>query len=161
MIFTMAWRFITKLSENRNLLKNLVVRDLKRRYVGSVGGFLWSVVHPLTMLVSYTFVFKVILQQNVEPQDGTQSFAIFLFCGILPWLLFSDTLMRSCGVIVENASLITKTIMPAEILPIAITLSNLVHHAIGMGILLAVLFVFQATPLSALSILLYLAILVL
>src|SRR5438477_1914250 len=101
-------RFITKLAENRNLLKNLVLRDLKRRYVGSAGGFLWSVVHPVAMLLTYSFVFTVVL--NLRPQSGTNSFTLFLFCGILPWLLFSDTVMRSCGVIVDNSSLITKTI---------------------------------------------------
>src|SRR6185369_3553111 len=122
-------RFITKLFENRNLLKNLVVRDLKRRYVGCVGGFLWSVVPPLAMLVTYSFVFSVVLGQSLGPQDGTRSYSIFLFCGILPWLLFSDTVTRSCGVIVDNSPLITKTIMPAEMLPVAITVSNLVHHA--------------------------------
>jgi len=155
------FRFITKLFENRNLLKNLVIRDLKRRYVGSVGGFLWSVVHPLAMLVTYSFVFNVVLGQSLGPQDGTRSYSIFLFCGILPWLLFSDTVLRSCGVIVDNSPLITKTIMPAEMLPVAITVSNLVHHAIGLGLLFIILIVFQSAPLSSLAILAYLAILIL
>jgi ABC-type polysaccharide/polyol phosphate export permease len=64
-------------------------------------------------------------------------------------------------VITDNAQLITKTIIPAEILPIAITLSNLVNHAIGLSVLLVVLAVFETIPLSALGILLYLPILVL
>src|SRR6266446_6319304 len=132
-----SMHLFSKLVENRNLLKNLVRRDLKRRYVGSVGGFLWSVIHPLAMLVSYSFVFSIVFRQRLGPQDGTESVPIFLFCGILPWILFTDTVLRSCGVIVENTSLITKTILPAEMLPVAITLSNLVHHAIGLTILFA------------------------
>ncbi len=148
-------RFFRKLAANRNLLKNLVVRDLKHRYVGSVGGFLWSVIHPLVLLVSYTFVFTVIFRNEPGPEFGTSSFPIFLFCGILPWLLFQDTVIRNCSVITDNAPLITKTIIPAEILPISITISNLIHHIIGLSILLAAMVMFYDIHFSALWILLY------
>jgi ABC-type polysaccharide/polyol phosphate export permease len=144
-----------KLVANRNLLKNLVVRDLKHRYVGSVGGFLWSVIHPLVSFLTYTFVFTVIVPSPLGPQYGTNSFAIFFFCGFLPWFLFSDTVMRNCNVISDNAPLITKTIIPPEILPISITLSNLVHHVIGLAILLVVMVLFSSLHLSALWIILY------
>src|SRR5712691_7735006 len=146
-----------KLVANRNLLKNLVVRDLKHRYVGSIGGFLWSVIHPLVSLLSYTFVFTVIFPTKLGPESGTDSFAIFFFCGFLPWLLFSDTIMRNCSVISDNAPLITKTIIPPEILPISITVSSFVHHMIGLAILLLVLFAFYSVHLSALWIVLYIA----
>ena len=148
---------VRKLVANRNLLKNLVLRDLKYRYVGSVGGFLWSVIHPLVSFLSYTFVFTVIFPTRLGPESGTNSFAIFFFCGFLPWLLFSDTIMRNCLAISDNAQLITKTIIPAEILPISVTISNFVHHLIGLGILLLALTVFYSVHLSALWILLYIA----
>src|SRR5215475_4525279 len=98
-----------KLASNRNLLKNLVLRDLKHRYVGSVGGFLWSVIHPVVLLVTYTFVFSVVLRAKIGPEAGTDNYAIFLFCGILPWLLFQDTVIRNCSAITDNVPLITKT----------------------------------------------------
>ena len=148
-------RLFRKLAANRNLLKNLVLRDLKHRYVGSMAGFLWSVIHPVALLVSYTFVFTVIFRHELGPEYGTKSFSIFLFCGILPWLLFQDTVIRNCSVITDNAPLITKTVIPAEILPISITISNLIHHLIGMGILIAAMLVFYNIHLSALWILLY------
>src|SRR5437764_2489240 len=144
-----------KLIANRNLLKNLVIRDLKHRYVGSVAGILWSVIHPLVSLVSYTFLFTVVLPTPLGPQSGTDSFAIFFFCGFLPWFLFSDTIMRNCSVISDNAPLITKTIIPPEILPISITISNLVHHMIGLAILLVVMLMFYSVHLSVLWVLLY------
>jgi lipopolysaccharide transport system permease protein len=150
-----------KLAANRNLLKNLILRDLKHRYVGSIGGFLWSVVHPLVLLVSYTFVFGVVLEQEMGPEFGTDSFAIFVICGLLPWLLFTDTIMRNCSVISDNAPLITKTVIPAEVLPLSITISNLIHHVIGMAILLAVMVFFQGIHLSAMWIWLYMAMLLL
>jgi ABC-type polysaccharide/polyol phosphate export permease len=152
-------RFVAGLSRNRNLLKNLVIRDLKHRYTGSMGGFLWSVVQPLVQLGIYTFAFTVVFQQ--DPDSSGAGTAIFLFCGILPWFLFTDTVVRNCSVVTDNASLITKTVMPAEVLPIAITLSNLVHHAIGLAVLLAALLLFHTVPLSAFGILLYLPILIL
>ena len=89
------------------------------------------------------------------------SIPLFLFCGILPWFLFTDTVLRNCSAITENKALITKTVLPAEILPIAITLSNLVNHAIGLVILFICLAIFATIPLSSLGVLVYLPMLVL
>jgi ABC-type polysaccharide/polyol phosphate export permease len=152
---------LKKLAAHRNLLKNLVARDLKHRYVGSIGGFAWSVVHPLVQLVSYTFVFTFVVPSTLRPEFGTDSFAIFVSCGLLPWLLFSETLMRNCSVISDNAPLITKTVIPAEILPISITISNLIHHVIGLAILLVVMAIFYSIHASALWVFLYMAMLLL
>jgi len=154
-------RWLKRLAANKSLLKNLVIRDLKHRYVGSIGGFLWTVVHPLVLLASYTFIFGIVWPVQLGPEGGTDSFAIFILCGLLPWMLFSDTVVRNCSVISDNAPLITKTIIPAEILPISVTISNLVHHIIALGILLSVMLTFYSVHLSALWILLYLPILVL
>jgi lipopolysaccharide transport system permease protein len=153
-------RLLAKLTDNRNLLKNLALRDLKQRYVGSLGGFMWTVVQPVVQLLTYWFAFLV-LNVKAGPDTDNVSIPVFLFCGILPWFLFTDTVLRSCSVITDNASLITKTVIPAEILPMAITLSNLVNHAIGLAVLLAVLLAFGTIPISALGVLLYLPILVL
>src|SRR5438094_10425140 len=109
-----------------------------------------SVIHPLVSLLSYTFLFTVVLPTPFGPQSGTDSFAIFFFCGFLPWFLFSDTIMRNCLAISDNAQLITKTIIPAEILPISITISNFVHHLIGLGILLLAMTIFYSARLPAL-----------
>src|SRR5436190_1265464 len=154
-------RLLVRLSENRNLLKNLVVRDLKHRYVGSLGGFTWSVVQPIVQLLTYWFAFYIGILRRPGMDEGSVSIPVFLFCGILPWFLFTDTVVRNCSAITDNAALITKTVIPAEILPIAITVSNLVNHAIGLGVLLAVLAISGSIPLSAFGILLYLPMLVL
>jgi len=149
------------LSRNRNLLKNLVLRDLKQRYVGSLGGFMWSVVQPVVQLLTYWFAFTVVFQNRPGMDSANVSVPVFLFCGILPWFLFTDTVVRNCTVITDNAALITKTTMPAEILPIAITLSNLVNHAIGLAVLLTVLAALGSIHISTLSLFLYLPVLVL
>lgn len=151
---------VRKFIASRNLLKNLILRDLKHRYVGSFGGFLWSVIHPIVLLVSYTLVFGIIIGMKMGVETGTQSFAIFCFCGLLPWILFNDTVVRNCTVISDNAPLITKTVIPAEILPISVTISNLVHHLIGLAVLMVVLMRFYSIHLSAAWTLLYMLILV-
>src|SRR5215468_6891493 len=147
--------WLKRLAANKSLLKNLIIRDLKHRYVGSIGGFLWTVVHPLVLLASYTFIFGIVWPVQLGPEGGTDSFAVFLLCGLLPWMLFSDTVVRNCSAISDNAPLITKTIIPAEILPISITISNLVHHFIGLAIVLAVLAGFYSVHISVMWIVLY------
>jgi lipopolysaccharide transport system permease protein len=135
------FNFLRKVTQHRGLIKNMVVRDLKNRYVGSTMGIFWSVIHPLVLLVSYTFVFSVVLKMQLGPEAGTSSFAVYLFCGILPWLIFQETLTRSSNVLVDNANLITKTLFPAEILPVSVLLANLVNHLIGVGLLLTTMLV--------------------
>ena len=131
--------FLKKIYIQRGLIKNFVIRDLRSRYIGSFMGFFWSVIHPIVLIVSYTFVFAVVFRVRPIPVSGTDNFPLFLFCGILPWLLFSDTLIRSSTAILDNSNLITKTLFPSEILPLTILLSGLVNHAIGFGILLVML----------------------
>ena len=130
--------FLHGLSQRRHLIWNFVRRDLRARYVGSLVGFFWSVLHPLVLLVSYNFVFSVVFQ--IRPQvRTTDNFAVFLFCGILPWLYFQDTLLRACQSVTENSNLIRKTLFPSEVLPLTIALSNSVTHVIGLLILAGVL----------------------
>src|SRR5437867_4397107 len=99
--------FLRKIYLQRGLIRNFVVRDLRSRYVGSFMGIFWSVIHPIVLLVSYTFVFSVIFKVPLPPDGGTTSFPLFLFCSILPWLFFQDTLQRSSTVVVDNANLVT------------------------------------------------------
>lgn len=137
-----AFNFVGKLVRHRGLIKNMVIRDLKSRYVGSAMGLFWSVIHPLVLLASYTFVFSVVLKQRLGSDPGTASFAIHLFCGILPWLVFQETVSRSSNVLVEHSNLITKTLFPSEILPVSVLMANLINHFIGLGIFLLVAVVY-------------------
>jgi ABC-type polysaccharide/polyol phosphate export permease len=131
--------FVQKIYIQRGLIRNFVARDLRTRYIGSFMGFFWSVIHPLVLLVSYTFVFSLIFDIRPRPETGTTSFPVFLFCSILPWLFFQDTLQRSSTVIIDNTNLVTKTIFPTEILPLSIMLAAVVNHAIGFAILLGII----------------------
>ena len=124
------------LYRHRALILNFVKRDLLARYKGSAMGVFWSVAHPLVMLLLYTLVFSVILRVRVGAAEGTRIFALYLFCGMLPWNAFQEGMSRSTGVICDHANLIKRTIFPPEILPMYIVLSSLVTELIGLAILL-------------------------
>ncbi|MEQ1885922.1 MAG: ABC transporter permease [Bryobacteraceae bacterium] len=127
-------KFVLNLVERRALLVQLVRRDFQQRYVGSVAGWLWGVVHPLVLLLSWVFVFQVCLKVRLPETSITQNYTMYLFCGILPWLLFQETVLRSAPSMVEHANLITRTVFPAEVVPVSIFLSSLIHHLIALAI---------------------------
>jgi len=129
--------FARNLVERRTLLLQLVRRDFQQRYVGSAAGWLWGAIHPLVLLLSYYFIFEVCLQMSLPPGEVTDNYLMYLFCGFLPWLLFQETVTRSAGSLIEHSNLITKTVFPAEVVPVSIFLSSLIHHLIAMGVLLA------------------------
>jgi ABC-type polysaccharide/polyol phosphate export permease len=128
----------------RGLVASLVARELKARYRGSALGFLWSFINPLLLLSIYSFVFAVILPgthtNEVEP------YALFMFCGILPWTWFSSALSEAAGSLISGGNLIKKVLFPAEILPIVSVLANMVHFFLGLPILIAFLIYYQRLP---------------
>jgi len=140
-----AGNFLGNLVKRRGLILNLVARDFKQRYVGSTFGWLWAIVHPIVLLISYTFVFSVVFKVRLGPEAGTSNFAIFLFAGMLPWLLFQDTVQRSANSMVDYSNLITKSVFPSELIPISIFLSNILNHVLGMLVLLVVAASFTGT----------------
>ncbi len=129
--------FLQNLVERRTLLAQLVRRDFEKRFVGSAAGWVWGVIHPLVLLLSWTFVFDWCLKVRLGAREVTQNYTIFLFCGFLPWLLLQDTVQRSATSLLENATLITKTVFPSEIVPLSVFLSSLIHHLIGVALAVA------------------------
>ena len=122
----------------RVLIQNLVSRELKARYRGTVLGFLWSFFNPLLLMIVYTVVFGFIIQPRDPAFEGSPwLYALFLFCGVLPWTWFSSTLLESANVLMINGNLIKKILFPAEILPVVTVTSNLINFFFGLPILLA------------------------
>jgi len=127
-------QFLRNLVERRALVAQLVRRDFEARYVGSAAGWLWGVVHPLVLLGSYYFVFKLCLRVP-PPADGSD-YTMTLLAGFLPWMLFSETVTRSASSLVDHSNLITKTVFPSEVVPVSIFLSSLIHHLIGVTLVM-------------------------
>src|SRR5579864_1526194 len=130
--------FVKNLIYRRTLLFQLVRRDFEQRFVGSAAGWLWGLIHPLVLLASWTFVFQICLKMTLPVNEVTQNYSLFLFCGFLPWLLFSETVTRSASSLLDNSNLITKTVFPSEIVPVSIFLSSLVSHLMVLALVIAV-----------------------
>jgi len=136
---------LARLLRHRGLIQSLVARELKARYRGSVLGFFWSFFNPLLLLLVYSFIFKYVMPAKAE---GAEPYALFMFCGILPWTWFSSSLTESAGVLIAGSNLIKKVLFPAEILPIVTVLANMIHFLLGLPILAAFLIWYRA-PLTA------------
>ena len=129
--------FLRNLVRQRSLIFQLVRRDFQQRFVGSAGGWIWSLIHPMVLLVAYTFIFTYCLRMRLAPGQLTDNYPIFLFCGMLPWLLFQETVQRSAAALIDYGNLIKKSMFPAEIVPVTIFLSNLLSHLLALLLLVA------------------------
>jgi ABC-type polysaccharide/polyol phosphate export permease len=127
----------------RGLIQSLVARELKARYRGSVLGFFWSFINPVLLLLVYSFVFTVILPNQTRE---LQPYALFMFCGILPWNWFSASLTEASGSLIAGGNLIKKVLFPAEVLPLVSVLANMVHFFLGLLILVAFLLGYRHWP---------------
>jgi lipopolysaccharide transport system permease protein len=130
--------FLVNLVQRRTLLSQLVRRDFEQRYVGSAAGWVWGAIHPLVQLLTYMFIFQICLKQTLPAGEVTDNYTMYLFCGFLPWMLFQDTVIRSAGSLLENSNLITRTVFPAEVVPVSIFLSSLIHHLIALALVVVV-----------------------
>ena len=133
---------LQRLFRYRGLIQTLVVRDLKARYRGSALGFFWSFANPLLLLMVYTFVFSVVLPARFEGVE--ENYALFLFCGLLPWTWFSSSLTESSNSLLANGNLIKRVLFPAEVLPVVAVVSNMVHFFLALPILFLALFFFTS-----------------
>jgi ABC-type polysaccharide/polyol phosphate export permease len=118
----------------RGLLATLTARELKARYRGSLLGFLWSLVNPLLLLAVYTVVFDVVFRNRA---GGAQPYAVFLLCGLFPWIWFSSALLDGTVSLSANAGLLRKAVFPAEVLPVVSTLASLAHYLLALPVLVA------------------------
>ncbi len=128
---------VVELIHHRELIRNLIVRDLKVRYKNSVLGILWSLLNPLLMTLVFTVVFTLMLD------SGIPKYPVFFMCGFLPWSFLSASLISATNSIVGNAHLVKKVYFPREILPIADVLSNLVNFLLALLVLFALMLFFR------------------
>ena len=129
----------------RELIRNLVVKDLKLKYRDSVLGFLWSLANPLLLILVYSFVFSHILKTTIV------NFSYFLLIGILPWNFFAQSMMMSTGSILENGGLIRKVAMPMEVFPVATVLFNLAQFVLALFVFLPMALLFFQVPMACVT----------
>jgi len=128
---------VTELSASRELLANLVSRELRGKYKRSTLGWAWSLINPLALAAMFTLVFSVILGAEAPEGDpsGLKFFPLHLLCALLPWAYLSNGMTGSIASLTSNANLVKKVYFPREVLVASSVLSFLVTLAIEMLVL--------------------------
>jgi homopolymeric O-antigen transport system permease protein len=135
-------RTLAGLHKYRHLLRNLVAKDLKLKYRGSVIGFLWSLANPVLMAVVYTVAFTKILGIRSE------GFVFYLMLGLLAWTFFATSASMSTGAIVDNGGLVKSVWFPRAILPTATVLFNLAQYLLSVLVILPLMLAWYRIPLE-------------
>jgi len=123
-------KIFKELLKYRSLVAALVQRHLAIRYRGSALGFLWSFLNPLCLIAVYALVFKYYIRFS-----EVEHYTVFLFCGLLPWLWTTSSLLEGTASIVSGGHLITKSMFPAHILPAVSVITNFVNFVLSWPIL--------------------------
>lgn len=127
----------------RELVRNLVLRDLKLKYRGSVFGFMWSLVNPLLMIAVYTVAFTWILRIR------TEGFVFFILLGVLAWTFFANSSSMSTGSVIDSAGLVKSVAFPRAVLPLSTVLFNFSQFALTLAVFLPlahIIFGLRPTP---------------
>ena len=135
------FNFIKLILKNRTLFSAFLIRELKGRVAGSIGGLLWLFITPLCNIIVYIFIFGYVLKIKLSAGAvGTENFGVFLLGGIFLWLAFSEGILQSLNVLINNANIITKVYFPVNILPISTVTSSFIINLLGLVIFLIYLF---------------------
>lgn len=119
--FRTIWR-------NRSLIRVMVRRDILGRYRGSFGGSFWTVINPLLLILTYFFVFGLVLDSKFPGDPSRFGFARYLLAGMLPWLAFSEGAARAPSVVLEHRNFVKKLVFAVETLPFNLVVSGLVSE---------------------------------
>jgi homopolymeric O-antigen transport system permease protein len=131
---------IAALVRYRELIRNLVFKDLKLKYRGSFFGFLWSLFNPLVIMTVYLIAFKYIMQVR------SSGFVFLLLLGILAWSFFAASASMGAGAIVDNGGLLKTVHFPRAVLPISSVLFNLAQYLLTISVFLPLMLLIYRHP---------------
>lgn len=126
---------LVELWHRRELLWHMTIRHLRGQYKQSILGYAWAILNPLSLMLTLSFVFSILLRFEVPGVP----YPLFLFMGLLPWLFFSSAVASATDSITGAFSLVTKVYFPREVLPIAAVLTKIVDLGFGLMILVALM----------------------
>lgn len=124
---------LKELYNYREMLSNLVKKDLRTRYKGSVLGFLWTFINPLLQLIVYTMVFSMIMRAGID------KYYIYLFVALVPWIFFATSITTSASSIIGNKDLIKKIYFPRLIIPMSVVNGAFMNMIFTMVVVFAAL----------------------
>lgn len=119
----------------RQMVISLVKKDLRSKYKASVLGFLWTFLNPLLQLLVYTFVFSVIMPNNIK------NYAMFLFVALVPWIFLASSLQTGSMCVVSSKNLVQKIYFPRITLPLASTCASFMNMLLTFVVLFIALII--------------------
>ncbi len=119
----------------RELLWTLTVKEIKVRYKQAVLGVAWAMFTPVAFMLIFTFVFNRVARIDT----GDIPYAIFAYCGLLPWTFFAASLSAATQSLVKHHTLVSKVYFPREVFPLAAVFASLVDFLIGSVILVGLM----------------------
>ena len=123
---------IASIVRNRSLIRTMVRRDILGRYRGSFGGVFWTILSPLLLMLTYFFVFGVVLRTRFGGDASRAGFALYFLAGMLPWLAFSEAAGRAPTVMMEHRNFVKKLVFAVETLPVNLVVSGLVTEVFAL-----------------------------
>lgn len=135
---------------HRDLLKTLVVRDVHTKYRETIFGYWWLIAYPILMLATYSFIFGGIFKSRWLNQGGITDFVAMLYCGLIIFGIFSDSINRATTAIRSQPNFVKKVVFPLELLPLVLVGSSVFSALINLGLLIILVLVTKfAIPPSA------------
>ena len=134
--FSLLWR-------HRHLLIQTTRNDIRARYAGSALGMAWTALFPLVFLSVYALVTLVIAKMKPAGMSPLDYMGL-VFCGLIPFIGFTEALVVGTSSVTGNASLIKNTLFPIELIPVKSVLTSQCTQVVGTGILLLTLAAMQS-----------------
>lgn len=128
----------------RWLLRYFLHRQVTRTYKRSYLGFAWAILSPLIWVFFLTLIFSEALGlrfREIE-ENPNLNFGLYLYCGLLPFLAFSEAMNKGMNSIRGNSGLVQKVIFPLELLPFTNAIASMIDKFFGIGALLIVVLAF-------------------
>jgi len=119
--------------KRRELLANLVARELKSRYKGSVLGFLWSILTPLFMAIIYVVFLRLLAGRGVPMEE--------IIIGVFAWQFTAMCVNGGMNCITGNANLVKKVFFPRVVMPASITFANLINFLLSLIVQFVLIFI--------------------
>jgi len=127
-----VWQPLWELPRRWELITSLAKREMLARYKGSVLGVVWAFLTPVVMIAIFTFIFAGVFGARFGSSNSHWDYALYLFCGLLPWSMFQETLQQSSNTILTHANLVKRVVFPLETLSVAQTLAAVGNQLFGM-----------------------------
>lgn len=145
-IYQLVVDFLRQVHSYREYLSQSVLRDLRNKYKRSVLGYVWTMLHPLCMMMIISIVFSHIMRVPIR------DYSVFLFAGLLPWNYFHSTSVMSLVSIRSNARLFGQIPLPKYLFVLSLVFSNLVNLILAIIPLLIVMVALgRPIPITALA----------